>query len=142
MEEKYFDEIKEREQAATPGPWRIGNGEEECLWNGANAITAMKNGKAYVVMERAIYPKSHDFNEQVFSDIKFSAYARTDIPALISEVERLTALVKDAAVYCEECIHSENEYRGCPCALRFYDCKMRNKEIKYCSFGKRKEQEK
>lgn len=94
-----IEKIKAREQAATPGPWVVGNGSEKCGFNGANVIVAIKRGQPYVVMDRAIYPKETKFNKQVLADMKFAAHARADIPSLIAEVERLQ---KSNAAYSEE----------------------------------------
>lgn len=68
MDAKYLAEIKAREQAATPGPWHH---DKDCLdyirdTNGSNICM--------------IYQREDD---------AFIAHARTDIPALVAEVERL-----------------------------------------------------
>lgn len=83
-----IEEIKAREQAATPGPWIVGDGTKQSFFNGKNAVIS-QDGR-YVVADRAVYPDVPDFNEQVFFNMAFIAHSRTDIPALIAEVERLT----------------------------------------------------
>jgi hypothetical protein len=101
MDQKYLSEIRARERVATPGPWATGNGGKESGFNGRNVVVAIKDGQPYVVMERAIYPKETKFNKQVLADMKFAAHARTDIPALIAEVERLTAENEQNAAYAD-----------------------------------------
>lgn len=88
MDAKYLEEIKAREQVATPGTWKVGDGTHQSLFNGRNAV--ISQGGRYVVTDRAVYSDAPDFNKQVFSNMEFIAHARTDIPALIAEVERLT----------------------------------------------------
>ena len=61
-----IEEIKAREQAATKGPWED---ETTDVWIGDRHIAEVYSSP----------------------DTAFIAHARTDIPALIAEVERLTA---------------------------------------------------
>lgn len=76
MDAKYFEEIKTREQAATKGPWY------EEGW--------------------ALPNENDDYVELIDdspADAAFIAHARTDIPALIAEAERLQ---KSNEIYSEE----------------------------------------
>lgn len=86
MEQKYFEEIKAREQAATPGPWRKKLEKNATLgryvWHFYN-----QNGK--FAMDEA--------------DSDFICNSRTDIPALIAEVERLTEENEQNASYVDIC---------------------------------------
>lgn len=68
MDAKYLAEIKAREQAVTPGPWKVG----------ISALITDANGHALF------------FGEDAKGNADFIAHARTDIPALISEVEQMT----------------------------------------------------
>lgn len=70
LDPKYLAEIKAREQAATPGPWKH---EEE------NSEYVIGPNELNVCL---IYRKD-------LGDAAFIANARTDIPALVAEVERL-----------------------------------------------------
>ncbi len=90
-------EIKARCEAATEGPWE----QEDCRENHIATATGMDIAHA---------PKQ--INAQ------FIAHARTDVPALLTEVERLRGLIKTAEwyesnerhgveVYCNHC-------DGCP----------------------------
>jgi len=82
MNQKYLLEIKVREQAATPGPWMIE----------MNRSIKASDGRPICA------PCSH------FEDALFIAHARTDIPALIAEVERLTARADQSALnYQQKC---------------------------------------
>lgn len=83
MDQKYFEEIKAREQAATPGPWKPGDGSEKAFMVGKNAVVASLR----VIADRAVYPDDYGFNEQTYADIAFIAHARADIPALIEQHE-------------------------------------------------------
>ncbi len=69
MDTEYLAEIKAREQAATPGPWKVG----------ISALITDANGHALF------------FGEDAKGNADFIAHARTDIPALVAEVERLKA---------------------------------------------------
>lgn len=72
MDAKQLAEIKAREQAATPGPWKVG----------ISALITDANGHALF------------FGEDAKGNADFIAHARTDIPALISEVERLNVIAE------------------------------------------------
>lgn len=74
MDAKYFDEIKAREQAATPGPW--------------NRIEH-KRGRLYVgTGKKPIADICNLYYTESEANLAFISHARTDIPALIAEVER------------------------------------------------------
>lgn len=73
MDAKYFAEIKAREQAATSGKWEICDVPGDVTF-----VFSPAEGEPDICY-RCSYP-----------DANFIAHARTDIPALIAEVERLT----------------------------------------------------
>lgn len=75
MDAKYLAEIKAREQAATPGPWKVG----------ISAMITDGNGHALF------------FGEGAKANAEFIAHARADIPALIAEVERLRGVESELA---------------------------------------------
>jgi len=75
MDQKYLAEIKAREQAATPGPWRV-IPNSSCAYSIFNTTHTVKMGSMYLNF-----------------DAQFIAHARTDIPALIAEVERLNEVI-------------------------------------------------
>lgn len=77
MDAKYFEEIKAREQAATPAPWYADGWE---LWDD----------------DLGEFTELHDTDP----DAQFIAHSRTDIPALIDEVERLKAVVQIQKASC------------------------------------------
>ncbi len=110
-----IEEIKAREQAATRGPWKVGDGTHQSLFNGRNAV--ISQDERYLVTERAVYPNAPDFNDQVFSNIDFIAHARTDIPALIAEVKRMEAenstLKKELEMAIKDINHIANEIADC-----------------------------
>ena len=79
MNSQCIAEIKVREQAATPGPWRYSDAACE-IWN--------EEGDTVV--------GGVDSEEVSISDTDtaFIAHARTDIPALLAEVERLNVIAE------------------------------------------------
>lgn len=85
LDAKYLAEIKARHEAATPEPWKVGDGSVELYFQGENSVVA----ESRVIAERAVYNDA-EYDKQTFADIAFIAAARTDIPALLAEVERLT----------------------------------------------------
>lgn len=77
MDAKQLAEIKAREQAATPGPWGY-----ECFGR-------------YEDHDECILKTGTDECEiSAKEDAEFIAYARTDITALVAEVERLNVLAE------------------------------------------------
>lgn len=88
-----IEEIKARHEAATPGPWYLG-------MSGANFegfsleyhIATVYNKKIYAQPPGGQFPAA---------DADFIAHARTDIPELLAEVERLTAENQQNADYAE-----------------------------------------
>ena len=83
-----LEAIKARAEAATKGPW--GARELPQMVRGANATLHSAHGTGEVW--------SVEFSPEIgstvsISDAEFIAHARTDIPALIAEVERLRGIV-------------------------------------------------
>jgi hypothetical protein len=97
MNEQELDVIKARCDAATQGPWMVGDGSPERLYLGADAVMCDVRG---VVCGRAIYGNSA-YDKQTYADIEFIATARQDVPALLTEVERLSSELYD--MYEDEC---------------------------------------
>lgn len=79
MDSQRIAEIKAREKASTPGPWRYSDVACE-IWN--------EDGDTVV--------GGVDSEEVSISDTDtaFIAHARTDIPALLAEVERLNVIAE------------------------------------------------
>jgi len=93
MDAKYFEEIKLREKAATLGPWEWSH---DRYHGGLSGITGKDNAEV-------LFPNhcnEDDDGAAWFedlpneSDASFIAHARTDIPALVAEVERLGPIVE------------------------------------------------
>ena len=72
-------EIEARTNAATPGPWKATphGSNVFVLWDGDKVRL---NGRICTV---------DDVVQSSFTDAEFVAHARTDVPALLSEVRRL-----------------------------------------------------
>lgn len=80
MTDQQLAAIKERAEKATPGPWFHGqnaDGQHNVYAGGGIDITP-----AWCVHGLPMCP----------DDAAFIAYARTDVPALVAEVERLSHL--------------------------------------------------
>lgn len=77
MDAKQLAEIKARAEKATPGPW-------EYTDNGFDGCISSKDGDFLIGGEPCEGRIEHDANTE------FICHARTDIPALISEVEQMT----------------------------------------------------
>jgi len=79
MNQEQLNAIKERVAKATPEGW-------ECLYLGHSS-------PQYSVMTETEYV-AHIYD---VNDAEFIAFAREDVPALVAEVERLQALIKELA---------------------------------------------
>lgn len=78
-----LEEIRQRAEAATPGPWRAyGNTVEQEKTGWHQVVGTELTGLPYMTYERLTTK-----NE----DATFIAHAREDIPYLLAEVERLRA---------------------------------------------------
>ena len=74
-------EIREREQAATRGPWNVTEDRELLTRWVSSEDGALDIGFGYV-------------GNRTQDDAAFVAAARTDVPALLAEIDRLTALLE------------------------------------------------
>ena len=85
MDLKYLEEIKSRLSAASPGPWRT---PEESIKLHGNRLAPYDD--PHVVLDHegcAVWP----WNKE--ADMIFAYNARTDIEALLNEIDRLLVLV-------------------------------------------------
>jgi hypothetical protein len=82
MNDKQLQEIKDRESKATEGPWV--HLENTPFWG--EIRTANENSFTQIAVMPHLDDRTGDFN--------FIAFAREDIPALVAEVERLQAEIK------------------------------------------------
>jgi hypothetical protein len=105
-----LEAIKARAEAATEGPWQVDKppyalgaytgGGGDCT---VTVSTKLKwSSKCGDEPERAGVFKKLLVSWQSKQDAEFIAHARTDIPALIAEIERLRALVRLATVSWED----------------------------------------
>lgn len=85
----WLQEIRDRAEAATPGPWRVvAHGEQDCL--ARREITA---GKHIMIAKVDCVPGvAADFDR----DYAFIAHARTDVPRLIDAVAEITDALEAA----------------------------------------------
>lgn len=68
--------IRERADTATPGPWHAGHPDDTAVWTANHIQVADCSG-----VERSL--------ERQQANARHVAHARTDVPALLTEVERL-----------------------------------------------------
>lgn len=86
-----LEAIKQREAAATPGPWVLADGSRG-FTPGCTIFEGDNSGRviAYTASMGASL-------ERLQADGAFIAHAREDVPALVAEIERLrTALEQEA----------------------------------------------
>lgn len=87
MTNEELDAIRERASRASTGPWTIEAGE----YTGANWLIASMGGSIdglfYTVTTDNVH--ASELKGDARTDAEFVAHARTDIPALLAEVERL-----------------------------------------------------
>ena len=94
-------EIDARVQAATPGPWESGDGTTEAYHYGQEAVVSKGHRTIFVHPTYRGVP----FDGQTYSDNRFIAHSREDIPWLRNLVRELQAcnarqaqVLKDAQV--------------------------------------------
>lgn len=89
-------EIRAREEAATPGPWRVENNQQDLnRWVSSDDQTLDINF-GYL-------------GNSTQNDARFVAHAREDVPWLLAELDRLTAeLARHAA--CALCGHERHRH--------------------------------
>lgn len=104
LEGARLDEIRERCEKATKGPWQTKQhdvGDEEYCWVADEIIVA--NGRKVVANEGGLAPANQEWQrEQINADSEFIAHARTDIPYLLELASSLRAQL-DAAKNEIEC---------------------------------------
>ena len=86
-----LDAIKARCEAATPGPWEV---------PAANVFRVLAPGAPHHNPPQGLCPPypwrvvvEASQNDPSAEDVAFIAHARTDVPALVAEVERLKAYI-------------------------------------------------
>jgi len=95
LTKQQLEEIKSRAEKATKGPWCF------AVLGDCAQLSPVERPKR-VIGDLSIHDgrgnqyKNHISGEEGFSNSTFIAYARTDVPALLAEVERLKNLAKDA----------------------------------------------
>lgn len=82
--------IKARAEAATPGPWTTGAGK---INGETRELVIAPNDDVIVAIAYGGFGNPVD---RTTEDRTFIAHARTDVPALIAEVERLTKITEIA----------------------------------------------
>jgi hypothetical protein len=84
MTREEHEAIKRRCEAATPGPWKsIPFGGED----------------GYPDEHLVLFPDGEDASVLMEPEAEFIAHARTDVPALVAEVEKLRKMLTEANGY-------------------------------------------
>ncbi|MBT9258174.1 MAG: hypothetical protein KM310_00245 [Clostridiales bacterium] len=84
--------IKERCERATPGPWVINLEHERQMMSGRRILPAIE-GQNGVMVAPLLAPRYKNAYIRRH-DAEFIAHARTDVPTLVAEVERLRELLR------------------------------------------------
>lgn len=95
-----LDTIRERADAATPGPWKV-------TWDGENDPDGAWSAEWPWLIRQDIYPGKSVANlaevEASTEDAEFIAHARTDIPVLLAHIDALHALLGNLVDGIDEC---------------------------------------
>ena len=92
MTKERLAEIREREQAATPGPWE---GRRSRLSISVVAPFWKRHKSRWASICRTYLPARYGAHTLGchFADVSFIAHAREDVPALLTDVEELRRIV-------------------------------------------------
>jgi hypothetical protein len=91
-----LEEIRQAEQAATPGPW---------VSDEYGIISSLPAGKKYSERLLTAAEDGSDAQFYEFRDARFVVLARTAVPRLLQEVSRLTAALEAAEHRAEAAAH-------------------------------------
>jgi len=120
-----LQEIRARAEAATPGPWTENPNWPGCI-HGPNGENVASDGD---------FSGVHDAN-----DSDFVANARTDIPDLLDEIDRLQALLKAERAWGKHC-STIDAYDFCRGNGDHNFCRYGYPEKTYCEVGEKIAQE-
>ena len=98
-----LEAIKARSEAASPGPWE---GQAYRVYMGDRVM----GDRIVAACWRPWGPVTGDAS--IEADVEFIAHARTDVPALVAEVERLRRGMALILEFCDP-PDDENGYCGC-----------------------------
>lgn len=106
MTNEELEAIKKRAEAATPGPWDASEDSDRSYKldapKDAQYWVTIASGNTLVVSWWQQYADDSGTVLKL-ADAAFIAAARTDVPRLLAEVERLRALVGDHECHCWAC---------------------------------------
>ena len=101
--------IGERAEKATEGPWVAREGRDEWVAHDVVAVDGDGRPQARIAIGMG------NWEMEVESNFDFIAHARSDVPTLLGEIERLRALLNRAAdgiISPKEAIYALQESRG------------------------------
>jgi hypothetical protein len=103
MDEREFLAIEARAKAATDGPWRW---EDQYADSGDGPYFQVRSESVYTNMQTGMEADDQTAPDEIAmgtvamdlgeDDARFIAHARTDVPALLTEIRRLRALLDDS----------------------------------------------
>lgn len=108
MTSEELQTIKERAEKATAGPWTMDRTREQIkgprytICNIAFDVDGRFEPETYAAYKAIGGVADEDTNPFQDEDAAFIAHARSDIPALIAEVERLQALYNELRISVEQ----------------------------------------
>lgn len=96
LTQEELEAIRERVKNATTAPWKVESGE----FSGDNWLIAYtgadESGTEYYITTNNV--RGSEMDGDTKSDAQFIAHARTDIPRLLAEIERLGDILHDAYI--------------------------------------------
>ena len=66
-----LEEIRERLNKATLGPWTVGDGSEDAFWEGKNCVVHKKDR---VIVSRPLYGRPARFDRQTCADMPWPSF--------------------------------------------------------------------
>lgn len=97
-------EIRERAEAATPGPWYFSCGairsKPAKRTEYPDGMVSLSNDPTHIVLEMPV-TNSDERTGRAFADMRFALEAHTDIPDLLAEVDRLRKIVESRTYCCD-----------------------------------------
>ena len=125
------DAIRARCEAATEGPWKVGDGSRETRYQGWDRVFS----KDRCIASRAVYNYHNpdSFDKQTQRDMCFIANARQDIPALLDDLDEVEGHAERVCDYIEFCEGDPHDDDHCSWYCKCSECgNIEYSEPRYC----------
>lgn len=91
--------IRERANGATPGPWEFESGDrdgpsDKVIWSPTSMVGRDEEDEPYNLV-CTLPNDSYGYSHKYYDDGPFLTHARTDVPLLLDEIDRLQALLNE-----------------------------------------------